>query len=509
MSNSTEAAPATPVTSATPKPVLELNDVSKSFGPIEVLHNNSLALMPGSITAIVGENGAGKSTFIKVISGAEAPTTGNVFIGGKQVPPNPGRVIEAGVSVIYQELTDMPEMSLGDNVLLGRQPSTMGLVRRRMADGIAREALARVGMGHISLRRPMRELSIAQRQLAEIARCLTRDTKVLVLDEPTSSLAEGDVEALLDTLTALRSEGLAILYVSHHLDEVFRIADRIAVLRDGSVVDTRPTPEWTEKSLVRVMIGRDLENAFPWREREVSGTRLAVKSLTGSGYSNASLTVGAGEIVGVLGLDGSGHRELVRGIAGVSRPTGGSVEVDGLAARKGGLNSLRRQGVIYSPMDRKIEGLTLDAAVEDNLIYGLYPKVSVAGVLSTARKRRLARNAIAKFGIKTSSPRLHVGRLSGGNQQKVVLARLAENNPVVALLDDPTRGVDVGARASIHDHILSMAETGTAVILTSSDSDEVMAMTDRLYIVRAGRVVAARLRADYDRDEILHLAAAG
>jgi ABC-type sugar transport system ATPase subunit len=488
---------------------LELHGISKTYPGVRALKEVSLRLEPGTVTGLAGENGAGKSTLIKAISGAVVPDSGTAALGGTPLPVNPAGVIEAGVSVIYQELTDIPEMSIADNVLLGRQPNTAGAVNRRERDRLAVSALGRVGLGHLDISHPVKSLTIAQRQLVEIARCLAREARVLVFDEPTSSLPEADVEALLDTIRELRDQGLAILYVTHHLDEMFAVTDRIVVMRDGAVVAERPTAEWNQGLLVTAMLARDLKHAYPWRDRPRGNVVLQTSQLTAPGVRSASITAHAGEIVGLIGLAGAGRTELMKAIAGANTVTGGSVSISGHTLKPGSIPNARQRGVIYAPEDRKQEGLVLEGTVQDNLVFGLYPAVSRLGWLHRRSLDRHATEAVRKFGIKTDSLRQQVGRLSGGNQQKVILSRVSENNPQVVLLDDPTRGVDVGAKASIYEQVLNLAAAGTAVILASSDTDEVLAMSDRAYVLRNGRVVSEYTRTGFDREAMLHHASAG
>lgn len=487
---------------------VDIVGASKSYPGVQALAEVSLTLLPGTVTALAGENGAGKSTFIKLLSGAEVPDSGRVELDGRTLPGTPGEVIDAGISVIYQELTDVPDMSVVENLFLARLPTRWGIVLRRRARVEARAALNRVGLGHIDLDQPMRQLSLAERQLVEIARCLARRAKVLVFDEPTSSLPEKDVRQLLAIVDNLRRDGVTIVYVSHHLDELFEVADQIAVLRDGRLVAAAPVEEWTEEQLVRSMLAKDLEQAYPWRERSLGEVRLRVTALEAAGVYGTSIDVRAGEIVGLVGLAGAGRTELLKAIVGASTRSTGSVIVDGHPV-PGTPHGAARAGVVYAPEDRKREGLVLEGTVEDNVGYGLYKRFARLGWISRPRKGVFADASIAQFGIKTPDRRQVVGGLSGGNQQKVVLARVAGAEPHVVLLDDPTRGVDVGAKAGIHEQVLSLAERGTAVILTSSDTDEVLAVADRIYVLRAGRVVGEVDRADFDRERALRLAAAG
>ena len=328
---------------------LQLGGISKNYPGVKALKDVSLRLEPGTVTGLAGENGAGKSTLIKVVSGAVVADSGTAALGGAPLPSNPAGVIEAGVSVIYQELTDIPEMSIADNVLLGRQPNLAGAVNRRARDRRAVAALARVGLGHLDISQPVKSLTIAQRQLVEIARCLAREARVLVFDEPTSSLPEADVDALLGTIRELRDQGLAILYVTHHLDEMFAVTDRIVVMRDGAIVAQKPTSEWNEAMLVTAMLARDLQHAYPWRDRPRGELVLETAQMDAQGVRSASVTAHAGEIVGLIGLAGAGRTELMKAIAGANTVTGGSVNIKGRPFKPGSIAGARSRGVIYSP----------------------------------------------------------------------------------------------------------------------------------------------------------------
>ncbi|WP_417509685.1 sugar ABC transporter ATP-binding protein [Microbacterium sp.] len=488
---------------------LSLEGVSKTFGTNTVLEDVGFVLEGGQITGLVGENGAGKSTLIRTLSGAIEPTAGEITIDGAPLPRSAKAVIDAGISVIYQELTDIPDMSLLENVLLGNLESRAGVKSRAANRRRAQAGLERVGLGGIDLGTPIRDLTIAQRQLAEIARCLVRDARVLILDEPTSSLPEADVETLLNVVTALRAEGIAILYVTHHLDELFRISDRLVVLRDGRKVAEGETSDFDEKSLVRAMLAKDLEQAYPYRARAVGSIVLQVDDLVAAGSNGNSIVARAGEVVGLVGLAGAGRTELMRAISGANNVSSGSISINDEAVRTGSLARASRAGILYAPEDRKRDGLVLDGSIESNLVYGDYRGVSRWGFLDFRALARNARDVAKRYQVRMSSTAQAVGELSGGNQQKVVVARISERDPSVALFDDPTRGVDVGAKAGIYERIFDLAERGTAVLVCSSDTDEVLAVADRIYVLVSGSIVAEISRDDFEREHILHLSAGG
>lgn len=490
-------------------PLVRLTGVSKDYPGVRALTDVSLEIFPGRVLALAGENGAGKSTLIKSLAGAVRPDSGTVEVGGTPVPSDPGEVIKAGVSVIYQELTDVPHMSIVDNLLLGALPSEAGVIRRREAEHRSREALTRVGLAGVDPWSQVSNLTLAQRQLLEIARCLARNAKVLVFDEPTSSLPESEVKVLMDVIRDLKADGLGILYVSHHLDEFFEIADDILVLRDGRVVEQRPVAEWDEEQLVRAMLARDLGRAYPFRERVLGADALNVEGMNAPRVKDARLHVRSGEIVGLVGLAGAGRTELMRAIAGVDRPESGDVRVAGARVKTGSLAAARGVGIAYVTEDRKQSGLVLESSVRDNMAYGNYGLFSRFGWIRSTKLTRLCKKWIAEYGVKTAGMSGAVGRLSGGNQQKVVLARYAATEPRVILLDDPTRGVDVGSKAAIYEKVFELAEGGAAVIVTSSDTDEVLAVSDRAYVLRAGRIVGEVDRASFDRESALHLASLG
>jgi ribose transport system ATP-binding protein len=493
----------------TDAPFVELSHVYKRYPGVVALDDVTLSLRAGTITALAGENGAGKSSLIKVLSGATAADSGEVKVGGHRLPSDPGEVIRRGVSTIYQELTDVPEMSVLDNVLLARHSSRLGVLEGKANRDLGRAALERVGLRDLDLTRSAGSLTPAQRQLLEIARCLAREARVLIFDEPTSSLPERDVEILLDIIRQLRREGLAILYVSHHLEELFAIADDIVVMRDGAVVDARPTTEWTQAELVSSMLAEDLKHAYPWFERPTGEVLLEVANLVAPGVRSASISARAGEIVGLVGLDGAGRTELMKAIAGATRPTSGSVTVAGKASHLGSLSKARRLGIVYAPEDRKAEGLILGASIRDNIVLGLYSLITRAGIVVSSRLTALAEKGVQDYNVKADSIRQTIGTLSGGNQQKVILARVAQGGSRVIMLDDPTRGVDVGAKSSIYEQVLKLAVRGATILLTSSDTDEVLAICDRVYVLRAGRIVDEVVRANFDRESILTSASLG
>jgi ABC-type sugar transport system ATPase subunit len=488
---------------------VSLRSVEKSYLGVRALKGVDLDLRAGTITALAGENGAGKSTLIKVLAGATTPDAGHVLIAGRAVPSDPLSVIRAGVSVIYQELTDVPDMSVAENLSLGMMPSRLGFLSKSKARARARAALRRVGLDHVNPDAPVSALSISERQLVEIARCLARNARVLIFDEPTSSLPESEVESLKRVITGLREEGLAILYVSHHLAELFAIADDIVVMRDGEIVASRPTAEWTEPDLVRAMLAKSLERAYPWRERPIGDVVLDTQGLRAPRVHDVAITVRRGEIVGLVGLAGAGRTELMKAISGAEPAVTGTITIDGLPVRTGDMGEARRKGIVYVPEDRKREGIVPESSVADNLIYGNYTLVSSLGWIRRRAVKTFVSARISEFQVKASGPGQLISRLSGGNQQKVILGRFAAAGPRLLILDDPTRGVDVGSKSGIYEKAFDLAEEGAAILITSSDTDEVLAVSDRAYVIKSGRIVAEVVRQNYDREAMLAMASLG
>lgn len=496
------------MTSMSPNAVT-LRGVEKSFLGVRALKGVDLELRGGQITALAGENGAGKSTLIKVLAGAISPDSGDVLIQGHEIGSDPLAVIQAGVSVIYQELTYIPDMTVAENVLLGQMPTRFGFVSKREANAIARGALNRVGLSYIDPSVAVGTLSMNERQLVEIARCLARNAKVLIFDEPTSSLPESEVEALKTVILGLRDQGLAILYVSHHLAELFAIADIIVVMRDGTVVDQRPTTDWTEPELVRTMLAKSLERAYPWQDRNLGEVIVEVSHVNAPRVHDVSFIVRKHEVVGLVGLAGAGRTELMKALSGVETSVSGDITVRQKRMRPGNMSDARNSGVVYVPEDRKREGIVSERSVGDNIVYGNYARVARFGWIRASKVRSFVAHQIGEFSVKTDGPAQLISRLSGGNQQKVILGRFAAGTLSLLILDDPTRGVDVGSKSSIYEKAFELAEAGTGILMTSSDTDEVLAVCDRVYVMKSGRIVAEVDRENYDREAMLALASLG
>jgi ribose transport system ATP-binding protein len=488
-------------------PLLEMRGIRKSFVGVEVLHGVDIDLRAGEIHAIVGENGAGKSTLVKILAGVHDPTEGTIRIEGEQKTfHHPAAAQHSGVGIIYQEFNLLPDRNVAENVFVGREPVKRGVVDRRAMERRTQELLEEVGETSFGPRTPVRRLSVAQQQVVEIVKARSLDARILVLDEPTAALADHEVELLFALVRRLQQQGIGMLYISHRLREVFALADRITVLKDGGLVKTLDTSETDSRGLVNLMVGRELDGYFPERGEpgDLGDVRLAVKDVSTPLLRNVSLQVRAGEIVGLAGLQGSGRTELARAIFGADPLTGGSIEIDGKPLRLRTPRSAIRAGLGLITEDRKLEGLALAQSIADNML------LAVRTVIPGARRRRTkglmsVKDLAAVTELRARGPEQEVRFLSGGNQQKVVLAKWLATEPQVLIFDEPTRGIDVGAKAGIHDLIRKLAKEGVAILMISSELPELIGMSDRILVMREGALVG-ELPAGAGESDIMHLA---
>jgi L-arabinose transport system ATP-binding protein len=488
---------------------LEFRGVSKSFPGVRALDDVTFGVPEGSVHALVGENGAGKSTLLKVLSGVYRPEAGTLLVGGRpQAFHCAADAIRARVAVIYQELHLVPQLSVAENLYLGHLPSRLGWVRGRRLHEDARARLAAIGE-EISPRAKVGALSIGQRQMVEIAKALTRDAKVIAFDEPTSSLSSREVDRLFDVIRRLRDDGRVILYVSHRLEEIFGVCDAATVLRDGRHIQTfAPLEGLSRDTLVRAMVGRSISDVFHHEPRPRGAVALEVDGLTGRGLARpASFAVREGEIVGLFGLVGAGRTELVKLLYGAERPTAGTVKVLGRPVRIRRPADAIRAGLVACPEDRKKEGIIPIRSVMENLNLGRRRHFSTLGFLiNESRERASARRQVEQLAIKTPSLAQRIMNLSGGNQQKVVLARWLGGQVKVLLLDEPTRGIDVGAKSEIYAIIYDLARRGVAVLVVSSELPEVLGIADRILVMREGVIAGSLDRAEATAEKVLSLA---
>ncbi|MEA2228593.1 MAG: rhamnose transport system ATP-binding protein [Solirubrobacteraceae bacterium] len=491
--------------------LLAVTGIGKSYPGVHALDDVSLELRAGEVHALVGENGAGKSTLIKILCGAEQPNSGQLLVRGEPARfSGPGDARRAGVVTIFQELSTQPYLSVADNVVLGAEPTRPGnVLNRQKADDIARKALERVGGGSLPLRRKAGRLTTGQRQILEIARAIALDARVVIMDEPTASLPASDAERLLQTIDELRRSGCAILFVSHRLEEVRAIADRITVLRNGRRVGTGTPAEMSVDRMLELMVGRSMDDFFPWEARDLGDVVLDVEGLTRPpAFSDVSFQVRAGEILGVYGLVGAGRSEVMRAIVGADRLTAGTISLNGRVRDLRTPRHAVNAGVCYLPEERKADGLVLSASGRENMAMATWSAMSRLGFIRRnafkARTDKLADELEIRGNI--NAP---VATLSGGNQQKVVIGRWLARRPSVMILDEPTRGIDVGAKVQVYRHVQRLAAAGTAVIFVTSELPEVMHLSDRALVMAAGRVITELDRDELDEQRILAAAFAG
>jgi len=502
-----------------PAPLLELHGVVKHFGGTTALGGVDFDLRQGEIHALLGENGAGKSTLIKILGGIHLPDAGMIRLDGKPTPIR--KVADAdrlGIRIIHQELSLAPNLSVAENIYLGREPrhwGVPGLLDRRKMAAEAQALLARLGMNEIrSLRQPVDRLSIAHQQLVEIARALSAQARILVLDEPTSSLSEAETEALFTTLKRLRDQGVGIIYISHRLEEIIRLADRITVLRDGKSIGTQSASGVNQRNLIRWMVGRDLTEHYPRPTRRPGTPALEVRDLKNSRVHGVSFVLRYGEILGLAGLVGSGRTELGRAICGIERLDSGEMTLDGERLKIASVRQAISRGMGYLTEDRKDQGLFPRMSIRDNCVApSLREFAGTLGWMNEGRIRRHAEEIRARFNIVAPSTSQLAGRLSGGNQQKVLLSMwmgiLTQSgangsarprglihgkrqlaSPRLLIVDEPTRGVDIGARSEIYALLRDLAATGVGILMISSDLQEILGLADRVLVMRGGRIVA-------------------
>jgi ribose transport system ATP-binding protein len=489
------------------RPVLEMRGISKSFFGVSVLSDVDLDCLRGEVHAVLGENGAGKSTLMKILSGAYQPDRGTITVDGERVEfGHPRDAQLKGVSIIYQEFNLLRDRTVAQNIFLGREP-TRGLVvdSRAMEEMTARLLESVDTEGTIRPRDLASDLSVAQQQTVEIAKALSFDSKILVMDEPTAALAPADVSALFDRVRRLQERGLAIIYISHRLKEIFEIADRVTVLKDGRRVDTVDIGTVTSRDLVRMMVGRELAHYFPPHAtpEEIGPPRLVVRDGAVEGrLDGINLELRQGEIVGVAGLAGSGRTELAEALFGVRHFTSGKVELNGKAVKIRSPREAiaRRMGFVVE--DRKAEGLVLLLSVRDNSLLALR---SLGSLLRRPGGGEIVRDVVRRVDLRAASLEQEVRYLSGGNQQKVVLAKWLATNSEVLIFDEPTRGIDVGAKAGIHELMRELARAGAAILMTSSELPEVIGMSDRILVLR-NRTIVGELPADPSEADIMLLA---
>jgi rhamnose transport system ATP-binding protein len=479
-------------------PLLVVRDIEKSFPGVRALSGVSFDLRAGEVHALLGENGAGKSTLIKILSGVYQPDGGAILVDGRESRfASPDDARKAGVTTIYQELLLFPELTVAENIFLGHAPRAgAGRIDWRTMRAKAEALLASLDITDLKADQIVGSLSVGHRQRVEILRALSHEARVLIMDEPTAALTEADVARLLDIVRRLQSRGVGIIYISHRMDEIFTIADRVTVLRDGAYVGSRNVPETNSAELVQMMVGRRIESLFPKVTAPIGAPVLEARDIVRRPTTKGvSLTVRAGEIVGLAGLVGSGRSELAQTLFGVTPAESGEVRLEGKLVFIDSPETARAKGIAYVPEDRGVQGLVRPMSVLHNFSLAALGSLSRAGFIDHAAELRMAQEGVRRFSVKTSSVDEVAGRLSGGNQQKIVLGKWLANGPRLLILDEPTRGIDVGAKAEIHRVMGELAKTGVAILMISSELPEVLGMSDRVLVMREGRIVAEFERA--------------
>ncbi|MFE9751320.1 sugar ABC transporter ATP-binding protein [Saccharothrix saharensis] len=494
--------------------LLRMTGIGKTFPGVRALDRVDLEVAEGEVHCLLGQNGAGKSTLIKVLAGAHQPDEGEITWRGERATlPSPVAALRLGVATMYQELDLVPDISVAENVFLGHEPTRFGFTRRRAARDLTATLMARLGHPEIGPDREVGRLSAAGQQLVSMARALAHDARLIVMDEPTAALAADEVDNLFRIVGELTGDGVAVLYISHRLEEIRRIGSRVTVLKDGRTVAANLPADTPTSELVDLMSGRKVETVFPHREASTVDTAREVLTVTGltrkGEFHDIGFHVRAGEILGIAGLVGAGRSEILETVFGARKPDAGHVAVDGKPVRPGSVVAAVKAGIGLAPEERKAQGLLLDLPVAHNVTLSSLSAYSRAGFVDRARELKDSRATLERLDLRPADPRRLVAEFSGGNQQKAVVARWLVRGCKVLLLDEPTRGVDVGARAELYRVIHELAAAGVAVVLVSSEVAEVLGLADRVLVLRDGEVIADRPADELTESAVLDLVMAG
>ncbi len=485
--------------------ILRMTNISKSFSGVHALRGVHLELRPGEVHALLGENGAGKSTLVKVITGVHQPDTGEMYFNDQRVHfADPREATALGISAIYQELSIFPDLDIAENIFVGRRPTRAGgLVDWRKMYREAETLLDSLGV-HLNLKAKARYLSIAQQQMVEIARALSVNARILIMDEPTSALTLNEVAELFEIVLRLREKGTAILFISHRLEELFEIADCVTVLRDGAYVDTRSMKDVTQEELIRMMVGRTISDLFPKKDVDQGEVVLRVKHLTRVGaFQDVSFELHKGEILGMAGLIGAGRTEVSQALFGVAPADNGLIEIEGRAVHITSPQQAMRYGLALVPEDRQHHGLVLPMDITDNVMLPRLSHFTRRGWLAAQQARQAAHEAATQMEVKATTVWQKARELSGGNQQKVVLAKWLSTRPRILILDEPTRGIDVGTKAAVHSLMGDLAAQGIAILMISSELPEVLGMSDRILVMHEGRVTGVFERSEATQEKVM------
>ena len=491
--------------------VLEMKDISKTFPGVKALDRVQLQVKPGEVHALMGENGAGKSTLMKILMGIYTKDDGGeiLFDGKPYHVSNPKEAMDTGVAMIHQELNPILDMTVYENIFVGREIRKNGLVDKKAMIEESEKLIAECGL-HVSPTDTLRSLTVAQCQLIEIIKAISVNAKVIVMDEPTAAITEREVELLFGHIRRLKAQGVAIIYISHRMDEIFTICDRVSVYRDGQYIGSGETRDLDEAQLIKMMVGREITDVFPKLEAEIGEVVFEAKHIVRADnkVKDVSISVRRGEILGIGGLVGAGRSELVEGIFGMHKLSGGEIYVKGEKVTVHSPKDIIQKGVALVTEDRKVTGLNLSGTVNDNIAMVAIRKMLSNGLYSKTKARKAAQEYIGKLKIKTPSGDQIVGNLSGGNQQKVVIAKWLLNDPDIIILDEPTRGIDVGAKRDIYLLIGSLVQQGKAVIMISSEIPELMGVCDRIAVMSEGNLSGEVKRGEFSQERIMTLASA-
>ncbi|PCJ89087.1 MAG: D-xylose ABC transporter ATP-binding protein [Hyphomicrobiales bacterium] len=491
------------------KPILQLSGISKSFPGVKALDEVSLQLIPGQVTALVGENGAGKSTLVKVLTGIYQPDGGQILLEGEPVTfPTAHDASAAGVTAIHQETVLFDDLSVAENIFLGHAPrNRFGLIDKKQMTVDAIAMLARVG-ADIDPNTNLRELGIANKHLVAVARALSVDARIVVMDEPTAALSHKEINELYELVEKLKADGKAILFISHKFDEIFRIADNYTVFRDGRMVGEGAIADITQNELVTLMVGRSVDQIFPKRQPNIAEEVLQVVGYSHpTEFEDIGFTIRKGEILGFYGLVGAGRSEFMQSLFGITKPSKGVVKLDGDVAVIRSPADAIDLGIVYVPEDRGKQGTVIGLPIFQNVTLPSLHKTSSNGFLRMAEEFKLAREYTSRLDLRATSLDQDVGKLSGGNQQKVVIAKWLAIQPRVIILDEPTKGIDIGSKAAVHEFMSELAAQGLAIIMVSSEIPEILGMSDRVIIMREGRMVGEYENDDLSPETLVRIAA--
>lgn len=492
--------------------MIKMTGISKAFSGNQVLKNVQFSLEHGEIHALMGENGAGKSTLMKILTGIYDRDSGTVEVKGQEVHfTTPKQAEEAGIAVIHQELNILPHLSITDNLFLGREETfgRTGILKTKEMEKKTKQALLDLGL-NVDPAAPASALSVGQQQIVEIAKALSVDAEVIVMDEPTAALTDREIDTLFATIRGLQKRGVSFIYISHRMEEIFSLCDRITILRDGEFVGEKKISGTSFEEIVQMMVGRELGQRFPERHSVIGDVKLSVKGLSRKDcFEDISFELRKGEVLGIAGLMGAGRTEVAQSLFGYKKADKGTVHFDGKTVKIDSPKAAKKLGIGYVTEDRKSEGLIVDFTVEENVSMTNFSSISNKGLISSTKERSLYKQMVERLGIRTSGPTQTAKSLSGGNQQKVVIAKWLGIEPELLILDEPTRGVDVGAKKEIYSIINELADRGVAILMISSELPEVIGMADRVLVMREGKLTADLPKSEMTQERIMHYATGG